>query len=262
MIVMFLAYHDEQAMAALPREAINTLVERHIWYHQEYLASRAEVLATRWFEPTSAAVTARPREDGFDLTDGPFAKTAETFAAFYLLDCRDMEEAIELVKAYPMAEGMGCVEVRPAIQTWDYAPSLDIPVAPERIWRWYADLASWPRWKAGVAAAELDGPLRAGAAGLLTPAGQPPMPFRIVSATENEGYESETEIAPDVVLRLEHILTPLPGGATRAIHRATIPRGALDVFGFNFSPDFNAGIRASLKSLAAVAQGSADGVGS
>lgn len=262
MIVMFLAYHDEQAMAALPREALNALVEQHIWYHQEYLASRTEVLATRWFEPTTSAVTIRPcggggrGAGGVDVTDGPFATAAEAFAAFYLLDCRDMEEAIELAKVYPMPEGVGCIEVRPVVQTWDYAPSLDIPVPPERIWRWYADLASWPHWKAGVAAVELDGPLRTGATGLLTPPDQSPMPFRIVSATANEGYLSETEIAQDVVLRLEHTLTPLPGGATRVVHRATIPRGALDVFGFNFSPDFNAGIRATLTSLAAVSRGS------
>lgn len=254
MIVMFLFYNDEQAMAALSQQERNALVERHIRYHQEYLAGRVEVLATRALEPTTSAVTVRPSDGGFDVTDGPFARPAEAFAGFYLVDCRDMAEAIELVKAYPMPQGLGCIEVRPAMRVWDYAPSLDIPVPPERIWRWYADLGSWPRWKVGVAAAELDGPLRTGATGRLTPSDQPPMPFRIVSATENEGYVSETEIARDLVLRLEHILTPLPGGATRAIHRATIPRGALDVFGINFSPHFNAGIRATLKSLSAIAQ--------
>lgn len=254
MIFMFLFYNDEQAMAALSREERNALVERHTWYHQEYLLSRAEVIATRAFQPTTSAVTVRPQGGRTQVLEGPFAATAEAFAAFYLVDCRDMQEAIELARAYPMPEGLGCIEVRPAMQAWDYAPSVDIPVPPERVWRYYADLASWPRWKTGVAAVELDGPLGAGAAGSLTPTDQPPMPFRIVSATENEGYVSETEIAQDVVLRVEHILTALPGGATRALHRATIPRGALDVFGINFSPDFNAGIRATLKSLAAAAQ--------
>jgi hypothetical protein len=43
----------------------------------------------------------------------------------------------------------------------------------------------------------------------------------------------------------------LPDGGTRVTHRATIPRGALDRFGLEFSPEFNAGIRATLRSLSA-----------
>jgi hypothetical protein len=76
------------------------------------------------------------------------------------------------------------------------------------------------------------------------------MPYRIVSAEPGRGYVSETELADEVVLRIEHVLSALPDGGTRITHRANVPRAALDLFGHEFSPALNDGIRRSLDALA------------
>lgn len=253
MIVMFLFYSDEDAIANMTREERNGLVERHVRYNHEVLEKRAQVLATRGLESSSAALTVRPVNGELTVREGPFADTDEALAGFYLVECQDMDDAIELARAYPMPDGLGCIELRPVMRTWDYAPSFDSPASVETIWNLYSDVGTWPDWKVGIREVVLDGPFVTGTRGKLTPTDQPPMGFHIVEATENEGYVSETELASNVALRLEHYLTPLPRGGTRVTHRATIPRAALDTYGLNFSPDFNAGIRATLRKLSATA---------
>jgi hypothetical protein len=257
MIFMFLFYGDERVLATLPREERNALVERHVRYNVEVLQPRVEVLAVRAFQPTTAARTVRPRGDQMVVTDGPYAQSALALTGFYLVECRDLGEALELAKLYPMPQKVGCVEVRPVLTGWEYAPSIETTASPEAIWRLYQDVSRWPEWKYGVQRVELTGPFAAGSTGTITPVGQPPMPFRIVAATENEGYISETRLADGVPLRLEHTLTPLPGGGTRVVHKAHVPRAALDVFGDGFSPNLNAGINVTLAALSSRAAGGA-----
>ena len=72
---------------------------------------------------------------------------------------------------------------------------------PEQVWRRYLDLPTWPEWNGAVSVIALDGPFANGTAGTLTPPGQGPLPFRLVSVTENLGYVSETDIADTVTLR-------------------------------------------------------------
>jgi hypothetical protein len=63
-------------------------------------------------EPPEAARTVRVRQDRVIVTDGPFAETKEQIAGFDLLDCADLDEAIEIAARHPMARG-GILEVRP-----------------------------------------------------------------------------------------------------------------------------------------------------
>jgi hypothetical protein len=62
--------------------------------------------------PTSAATTVRVRGGKALYTDGPFAETKEQFGGFYLLECRDLDQALELAAKIPTAK-TGSVEVRP-----------------------------------------------------------------------------------------------------------------------------------------------------
>jgi hypothetical protein len=62
--------------------------------------------------PTSAATTVRVRAGKPTYTDGPFAETKEQMGGFYLLECRDLDQALELAAKIPTAKH-GCVEVRP-----------------------------------------------------------------------------------------------------------------------------------------------------
>ncbi|MEU4712244.1 YciI family protein [Micromonospora purpureochromogenes] len=62
--------------------------------------------------PPSAATTVRVRGGELLLSDGPFAETKEVIVGFDLLECADLDEAIEVARAHPMAYG-GRIELRP-----------------------------------------------------------------------------------------------------------------------------------------------------
>ena len=65
--------------------------------------------------PTSTATTVRVRDGKPVLTDGPFAETKEHLAGYYILECDNLDQALEIAARIPTAcgGGKGCVEVRP-----------------------------------------------------------------------------------------------------------------------------------------------------
>ena len=65
--------------------------------------------------PTSTATTVRVENGKVAITDGPFAETKEQLAGYYILECRDLDDALEWAARIPTAcaGGGGCVEVRP-----------------------------------------------------------------------------------------------------------------------------------------------------
>jgi hypothetical protein len=63
-------------------------------------------------EPPGSARTVRVREKHAIVTDGPFAETKEQIAGFDVLECADLDEAIEVASRHPMAR-LGILEVRP-----------------------------------------------------------------------------------------------------------------------------------------------------
>ena len=77
--------------------------------------------------PRPSAGRRTPRQSAFATvkaltTDGPFAETKEVLGGFYILDCRDLDEALEYAAKIPDAIN-GAVEVRPVydVPGWDYA---------------------------------------------------------------------------------------------------------------------------------------------
>jgi hypothetical protein len=62
--------------------------------------------------PVSDATTVRLREGEVLLSDGPFAETKEQIAGFDVIDCKDLDEAIEVASKHPVAK-FGSIEVRP-----------------------------------------------------------------------------------------------------------------------------------------------------
>lgn len=137
---------------------------------------------------------------------------------------------------------------------WTYQHSLETAADVAAIWRLYRDTTVWPHWNGAVDRVELDGPFRSGAIGGLTPAGAAgPLPFRIVTAVEDQGYTSETEIADTVTLRLTNTLTPLPDGGTRVTHRADLVGPAAEFFGTGFGPRLTEGVPKSMAALTALA---------
>jgi len=76
---------------------------------------RGVMLGGEALQPTSAATSVRVREGSALVTDGPFAETKEALGGYYLLDCRDLDEAIELAAKIPGAR-QGTIEIRPIWQ--------------------------------------------------------------------------------------------------------------------------------------------------
>ena len=70
------------------------------------------VLASEALQPVATATTVRVRNGKVTVTDGPFAETKECLAGFYLMEARDLNEAIQLASRIPPAE-IGSIEVRP-----------------------------------------------------------------------------------------------------------------------------------------------------
>jgi hypothetical protein len=78
----------------------------------EEAGRRGALLGGEALQPTSTATTIRVRDGQTMTTDGPFAETKEALGGYYLLQCKDLDEAIELAAMIPGAS-TGSVEIRP-----------------------------------------------------------------------------------------------------------------------------------------------------
>lgn len=85
------------------------------WAIMDETARRGILHGADPLEPTTTATTIRVQDDKVMITDGPFAETKEQLAGYYILDCKDLDEALEWAARIPSACGgaSGCVEVRP-----------------------------------------------------------------------------------------------------------------------------------------------------
>src|SRR3982750_4682343 len=111
---MALIYNDESLYAdASPQDAAAVFAA-----HGEFgqAATEAGVFngVGDGLQPTATATTVRVRDGERLLTDGPYAETKEQLGGFYLLECKDLDEAIEWASKIPGAE-TGSVEVRPVM---------------------------------------------------------------------------------------------------------------------------------------------------
>lgn len=78
-------------------------------------------LASEVLEPVATATTVRVRHGKVSVADGPFAETEEQLVRFYMIEARDLNEAIQVASRIPPAR-MGSVEVRP-VSTQSEGPS-------------------------------------------------------------------------------------------------------------------------------------------
>ncbi|HZT69221.1 MAG TPA: YciI family protein [Terriglobia bacterium] len=111
---MLLIYHNEHIKETLPPEEIAKSESSALSYIDE--ATRQGVFeAADPLEPTSTATTVRMQDGKVMIMDGPFAETKEQLAGYFILDCKDLDEALEWASKIPMVcgGGSGCVEVRP-----------------------------------------------------------------------------------------------------------------------------------------------------
>ncbi len=110
-----LAYEEEGKLNALSREQWAALRQETLNYVDE-LQRSGQHLASAPLESVKTATTVRVRNGRLATTDGPFAETKETLGGFFMIEARDLNEAIQIAARWPSAR-FGSIEVRPLADT-------------------------------------------------------------------------------------------------------------------------------------------------
>ena len=106
-----LIYDEEKTLAAMPKQESDAFMGEYFTFTEDIKKSGHYVAAER-LQRTPTAVTVRSRNGKISTTDGPFAETKEQLGGFYLIDARDLNEAIQVASKIPGTR-TGSVEVRP-----------------------------------------------------------------------------------------------------------------------------------------------------
>lgn len=108
---VLLIYMEENAMNQTERE--------HCYVKSARLAreldANGQFLATAPLHPVATATSVRVRDGKQFVTDGPFAETREQLGGFFLIDAKNLDEAIAIAERIPGAR-VGTVEIRPVIE--------------------------------------------------------------------------------------------------------------------------------------------------
>lgn len=108
---MLLIYLDEQALSESERE--RCYQESTQLTHE--LAANGQYIAAAPLHPTPTATSVRVRDGKRLVTDGPFAETREQLGGYFLVDAKDLDEALGIAARIPGAR-RGTVEVRPVME--------------------------------------------------------------------------------------------------------------------------------------------------
>jgi len=111
---MLLIYTREDAIAKSSKEEMQQVMNGH-WAVMREAHAKGALEAAEPLAGTSTATTVRLQNGTPVITDGPFAETKEQLAGYYIVDCTNLDEAIDWAKKIPTACGglQGCVEIRP-----------------------------------------------------------------------------------------------------------------------------------------------------
>jgi hypothetical protein len=108
---MLLVYMNENAMNGSEREecyAESTALTQELHARRQYITASP-------LQPVATATSVRVRDGKRLVTDGPFAETHEQLGGFYLIDAKDLNEAISIAARVPPAR-KGTIEVRPVME--------------------------------------------------------------------------------------------------------------------------------------------------
>jgi hypothetical protein len=101
---LLLVYSEEKKLEAV--------ADLECYENGELMKKAGHYIAAEALQPVRTAVTVRARNGKLSVTDGPFAETKEQLAGFYLVEAKDLNEAIQLAAKIPPAR-VGGIEVRP-----------------------------------------------------------------------------------------------------------------------------------------------------
>jgi hypothetical protein len=93
-------------------KAIQSMDDRHCLDFNDAIVASGHCVASEALEPVATATTVRVRNGKVSVVDGPFAETKECLAGFYMIEAKDLNEAIQIASRIPPA-AVGSIEVRP-----------------------------------------------------------------------------------------------------------------------------------------------------
>ena len=108
---MFVIYHDENVLDAMPEKERQALVDSAIEYAEEIRRS-GHYLASDALQRTQTARTVRIRAGKASTTVGPFVETEEQLGGFFVIEAKDMDEACAIAARFPPAR-VAVIEIRP-----------------------------------------------------------------------------------------------------------------------------------------------------
>jgi hypothetical protein len=115
--------------------------------------------------------------------------------------------------------------------SYSYTHSIEADVAVD------ADVSTWPSWDAEAELITRDGPFAAGTAGTMKFKGQEPLPYRLVKVEPRREFVDETPVG-DIVVRVSHLLEPLPLGRLRLTYSAEVDGPQAEEVGPMITQDF------------------------
>ena len=111
---MLLIYDPEKVWADLPKEESQKLFAEYMQFTADIKKS-GHFVAGDPLQPTTTATTVRVRSGKTQTTDGPFAETKEQLGGYYLIEAKDLNDAIQVAAKIPSAR-YGSIEVRPIME--------------------------------------------------------------------------------------------------------------------------------------------------
>ena len=106
-----LVYQDEVLLQKMPKEEMGKLSAEYKAFG-EAIQKSGQLILGQGLQPTHTATTVRVRNGKTLTTDGPFAETKEQLGSLFLIEARDLNDAIQVASRIPSAR-LGSIEVRP-----------------------------------------------------------------------------------------------------------------------------------------------------
>jgi hypothetical protein len=108
-----LIYDEEKKLDAMPKADLDGFMGEYRAFGKE-IRENGQYVAGEQLQPSQTATTVRVKNGRTTTTDGPFAETREQLGGFYMIDARDLNEAIQVAAKIPSAR-TGSIEVRPIV---------------------------------------------------------------------------------------------------------------------------------------------------
>ena len=106
-----LIYNDEKNLSAMSKSELEALMGEYFQF-TDGIQKSGHYVAGEALQTVSTATTVRVRNGKMSSTDGPFAETKEQLGGFYLIEARDLNDAMQVASRIPSAR-LGSIEVRP-----------------------------------------------------------------------------------------------------------------------------------------------------